>query len=172
MLKQIIPLKKVIYNELVDLKLEKLWLTDDEFKAVETLVEALEIVEVGSRKLCSRKVTLGKADEIFEKMLVKLYKLKSDIGRKLYNSVEYRVNERRNKVLATLQAFLEDHEFFEHIEQGEDMKMLEYADRTEMKRLAKELYTRLFLNSRHDAVEIIQLDTNTPGKECDCSVCN
>ena len=163
MLKCYMQLREIIDNELMHLKLRSLILSDQEFESIKVLVETLDIVEVGSRKLCRRKVTLASADEIFEFMLRKLYKLKSPIGQQLYKSVEFRINERRNKTLATLQAFLEDHEFLEQIELDEGMKMLEYADKTELKKLASEVYNRLFLNSEVTEVDVTGNPDN-PGK--------
>ena len=90
------------------MKLQKLFLSDEEFGAVESLVAALEVVEINSRKLCRRNDTLASADKIFEFMLAKLYKQTSSIGRQLYTSVEARIKERRNVDLSTLPAFLAD----------------------------------------------------------------
>ena len=161
MLKRFIKLKEMVYNELIALKLQALILTEDEFDAVKELVEALEIVEIGSRKLCRRKATLASADRILELMLSKLYKLTTDIGQKLYHSVESRITSRRNKNVATLQAFLEDHEFLDQLEQGE-LKMLDYADRSVVLELACYLYKRLFITE--EEIEIMDNDPDNPGK--------
>ena len=158
MLKEFITYEEFINSELGYMKLQKLFLTEEECETVKNLVAALEVVEIASRKLCGRIVTLAIADTIFEKLLEKLYKQTSPLSRQLYHNVEYRINERRDKTLSTLQAFLENNEFFEELEQ-DDVKMLEYADRKEIFELAGELYKRLFLDSNDGEAEVVDLAT-------------
>ena len=95
--------------------------------------------------------------------MAKLYKLTTPIGRQLYASVESRIKERRNKKAATLQAFLEDHEFLDELEQG-SFKMLGYADRTEVVELACYLYKRLF-GSEDSEVEMVDDNPDNPGMQ-------
>ena len=161
MLKKYVLLRNIIDKTLIDLKLQSLILSEEEFHHVKDLVEALEIVEVGSRKLCQRKVTLGLADRILEFMLAKLYKLTTSIGIQLYTNVESRIKERRNKGASTLQAFLEDHEFLDEIEHG-GIRRLEYAQRNEITKLACFLYIRLFKSDDEDPQTIE--DPDDPGK--------
>ena len=175
MLIRFLILEEIINSTLIQLKLRSLILTEEELQSVKDLVEALKPIEKGSRKLCSRKTTLGKADKILEIMLGKLYKLTTPIGQQLFSSVESRVKDRRNKTAATLQAFLEDHEFLEEIEQG-DMKMLDYTERKELIESACFLYKRLFASntpmtsakdttqdSRESEMEIVDVDPDDPG---------
>ena len=162
MLTDFVKLEEIITNTLIKLKLRSLILDEDELQSVKDLVQALKPIEKCSRKLGTRKVTLGKADQLLEILLSKLYSLTTPIGRQLYASVESRVRERRNKNAATLQAFLENHEFLEEIEQGE-MKMLEYAARTEVVELGCYLYKRLF-DSEDSEAEIHDENPHDPGK--------
>ena len=163
MLNRFIALEKIINNTLIHLNLRSLILNEEELTSVKNLVEALKPIEKGSRKLGHRKVTLGKADQFLELMLAKLYKLTTPIGRQLYASVESRIKERRNKKAATLQAFLEDHEFLDELEQG-SFKMLGYADRTEVVELACYLYKRLF-GSEDSEVEMVDDNPDNPGMQ-------
>ena len=154
MLQKFLELEDIIYHTLRDLKLRSLFLDETEIDSLKALVEALKQVEIGSRKLCRRKVTLGKADKIFELMLEKLYKLTTPIGRELFTSVESRIKERRNKNTATLQAFLEDHEFFNQLEEG-NVKFLDYAPRKEVFQTACFLYKRLFPSEASEVEEVV-----------------
>ena len=83
----------------------------------------------------------------------------SSIGRQLYTSVEARIKERRNVDLSTLQAFLEDYEFLNEIEES-GVKILTYAARDDMKKLACDLYMRLFHNSKNEEMIV---DTGAGG---------
>ena len=51
-----------IKKALVDFNEEALFPTDDEVSTIKDLVEALSIVEAGSRSLCAQKETLATAD--------------------------------------------------------------------------------------------------------------
>ena len=162
MIQTFLELEDIIFHTLRDLKLRSLFLDEAEIESLKALVEALKQVEIGSRKLCRRKVTLGKADRIFELMLEKLYKLTTPIGQELFTSVESRIKERRNKNTATLQAFLEDHEFFNQLEE-DDVKFLDYASRKEAFECACFLYKRLFPAERAP-VEVIDENVDDPAK--------
>ena len=164
MLRIFIILEDIINSTLIHLNLRSLILNEEELQSVKDLVEALKPIEKGSRKLGSRKMTLGKADKILEIMLGKLYKLTTPIGHQLFSSVESRIKERRNKTAATLQAFLEDHEFLDTIEQG-DMKMLDYTDRTELIESACYLYKRLYVSedSADSEMEVVDDNPDDPG---------
>ena len=78
----------------------------EEIKTIKQLVDALEIVEAGTRALCRRDVNLAVADEIFEYIIEELRKLNTPIALRLELAVEDRVAERRLKEAATLLAYL------------------------------------------------------------------
>lgn len=159
MVRIFILLEDVITNTLFHLKLRSLILEESELQSLKDLVEALKPIEKATRKLCSRKTTLGKADKILEIMLAKMYKLTSPIGRQLYASVVKRAKERRNMNMATLQAFLEDHEFLEEIEQA-DMLILEYTERSELIKSACYLYKRLFVSEDSENSDTVNMEVD------------
>ena len=75
-------------------------------------------------------------------MLKDLRDLQTPIATKLYNSVKTRIEERRNYGMSTLLAYLSKPKFLETTHE----KILHYATRGELVRLARILYDRLFQN--------------------------
>ena len=140
MLKRFIEVLGPIRHALVDFKKAHMIPSQTEIDIIEELIEPLDIIEACTRLLCSRDVNLAKADQIFEYALRELHKLESDIGKRLCEEVEYRINERRQKTVATLLAYLENPMFLNH---NRNLK-LEYASKTEIQKLAKEILLRLF----------------------------
>ena len=82
--------------------------------------------------------------QTFEWMIRELRKLDTEFGMALTASVEKRINERRLAGLSTLQAYLENPQFLDHTI-GEP-KLLEYANKTAITTLIKDIYMRLFMD--------------------------
>ena len=120
---------------------------EDEIDMLLELVEALEILEAGTRILCSRDMDLARADEVFEYMLSELRKLSSSIAHRLELAVEERIHERRLMEASTLLAYLKDPGFIDRktTKTGEN-KILPYANRKEITNLARDIQIRLFNN--------------------------
>ena len=114
--------------------------TEDEINTIKALVDALEIVEAGTRALCSRDTDLAVADQIFEYTITELRKLHTTISYRLEIALENRISERRLKVESTLLGYLKNPKF---LHDGE--KVLTYANKSEITKLARDLYIRLFL---------------------------
>ena len=75
-------------------------------------------------------------------MLKDLRDLETPIARKLFTSVKNRIEERRQYGLSTLLAYLTKPKFLDTTH----LKILHYATREEIVRLARILYDRLFQN--------------------------
>lgn len=120
---------------------------EDEIDMLLELVEALEIVEAGTRILCSRDMDLARADEVFEYILSELRRLNSSIAHRLELAVEERIHERRLMEASTLLAYLKDPGFIDRktTKTGEN-KILPYANRKEITNLARDIHIRLFNN--------------------------
>ena len=140
MLKRFLEIMKSIEHALLDINKGSMFLDRHEVDLIESLIEPLDIIEACSRKLCSRDVNIAEADRIFEYELRELQKLKSDIGQRFAEEIEYRITERRLKTAATLLAYLENPMFQSSIKNP----TLEYANKTEIQRLARDVLLRLF----------------------------
>lgn len=143
-IKRFLKMQKPVYNALQDLKKAALFLEPEEIETLESVVTTLKHVELGARKICQRDITLASADLIFEFMLKRLKGETSLIGQKMFRSVEFRIVERRDKVLSTLQGYLESPTFLDDVE-NDKTKVLEYASRYLITNLAHELLLRLNL---------------------------
>ena len=69
-------------------------------------MDALEIVEIGAVALCNRDFDLVDADITLNNMLKSLQDDFSDISVKLYNALEKRILQRRDKNLFGLARYL------------------------------------------------------------------
>ena len=142
MIKRFLQLRTPIHKTLIDFKKQAMFPTDTEMSILEELVEALEIVEVGTRMLCERKTTLADADKIFEFVLKKLKESNGTISSLLREKIIVRINQRRLPKLSTLQAYLENPKFIEEMEGYNNA--LEYATLEEIVETAQNLYQRLY----------------------------
>ena len=61
-------------------------------------------------------MTLSSADLVYEFMLKKLRQETSLIGLQMYESVKNRINMRRQKVLSTLQGYMENPSYLEDVQ--------------------------------------------------------
>ena len=129
----------------------------DEINVIKALSDALEIVEAGTRRLCSRDVDIAVADEIFEYILKELRKLNSSIAIRLEVAILDRVTERRLKEAATLLAYFKDPKFLSRV--SKEHFVLEYASKTAIRNLIRDIYLRLFHSGPTDQ---IASETNQP----------
>ena len=82
-------------------------------------------------------------------MVKELRKLKSSFGMALTTEVEYRIEERRQKNLSTLQAYLEDPKFLDGGLRSD--RVLPYASKSAITTVAKDIYNRLFNENEPEA---------------------
>ena len=134
--------------------------SDEELDGIKALVDALEIVEAGTRRLCARDVDLAKADRIFEYILKELRLLDSRIAERLEAAVHERIIERRQKEASTLLAYLKDPTFLTRVSKGK--LILDYANKTTIRTLAKDLYMRLFPTENQPQGDNITEDVVSP----------
>ena len=82
--------------------------------------------------------------QIFEYIIGELRKLNTPIAFRLETAVEERFTERRLKEAATLLAYLRDPRFLEPSYPGYDDRVLDYSDKKEITKFAKDLYISAF----------------------------
>jgi hypothetical protein len=143
MLQRFLKMKVVVPKALIDHGQSALFLSDPELSLISELVEALEIVECGTRALCRRDATLSSGDLIFEFMIQKLNGLESQFAVQLGNAVQTRIEERRLPGLAALQGYLENPVFLDSI--VETGAKLFYPGRNDIAKLARDQFVRLFV---------------------------
>jgi hypothetical protein len=143
MLQRFLKMKVVVPKALIDHGQSALFLSDPELSLISELVEALEIVECGTRALCRRDATLSSGDLIFEFMIQKLNGLESQFAVQLGNAVQTRIEERRLPGLAELQGYLENPVFLDSI--VETGAKLFYPGRNDIAKLARDQFVRLFV---------------------------
>ncbi len=69
MLQRFLKLKTIIPKVLIELAQSSIFLADAKVAMIEDLVQALEVIEVGTLVLCCQEATLSPADQILKYML-------------------------------------------------------------------------------------------------------
>ena len=162
MLKQFIDNEDPVYHVMRDFKMDmSLMPTEEEMTILKPIVEALSYIDSVGRKIGARKATLASADFMFEKLIGKLSTIDSPFAMRLNGAVQTRIEERRLTILSTLMAFLENPSFLDSTRNLH----LQYADRNELIKSAKELLIDLKL----DKDEEPEQNENIGGQEMEHS---
>ena len=82
--------------------------------------------------------------QIFEYVIGELRKLDTSTALRLEMAVEERCNERRLKDASTLLAYLRDPQFLDPSYPGFEERVLQYSEKKEITKFARDVYIRLF----------------------------
>ena len=108
MLERHVDIEPAIYSALKDLGKGDMFPEKNETEFIVQIVDAIAIVSSASIELQKRDCTLAEADRVLEFSLKELSELDSSFSERMYFALESRILERRNKVLSTLHAYLEN----------------------------------------------------------------
>ena len=112
-------------------------------------MDALEIVEIGAVALCNRDFDLVDADITLNNMLKSLQDDFSDISVKLYNALEKRILQRRDKNLFGLARYLNPDVGIDYDTMRKASK-LPYPEKKNLAELARKYYVRLHSEKTQD----------------------
>jgi len=113
MIKRLLEVRKSVSKALVELEMQDLMLTESEVLLLDSLSDALDVIETASLALGRRDCTLFKSERIFKYLLKQLSEQQSCIGNDLYEEVRGRILERRQRHLAgNIEFFLMFNKFF------------------------------------------------------------
>lgn len=122
-----------------------------EIIVLNNLVAALKPIRVVVEILSSNQMNVKGSDIILEKLLNKLENQSSNIGRQLYDSVRYRIQERRNEIVASILLYLSSPN--EYKKKKTESK-LSYLPKTQIIEESKKLLSRLFPQGEvHDSTD-------------------
>ena len=144
--------------------------TEDEYKVISDLANALTVFEIITLELSKRDANIAQADREFEWALMTLKSFKTSIANRLYQSLYTRITERRQKDLSTLLGFLENPKFFAMLKN--DKKHLTYSSKKEIAKAALDLYLRLYShddaqNEENHEVVVIEGTSNENAENVD-----
>lgn len=108
------------------------------------LVHALQPVRVAVEFLSSNNINLLETDVLLEELLVQLQSQKSSIGKKLFDSVSNRVNERRLPKIASIALYLNDPSSYSKVIKS---KKLTYCTKDQVMEESVKLLKRLHENT-------------------------
>jgi hypothetical protein len=134
MVKRFLEMKEVVKKALIELDNEDDFPSHSECEALSDVVEALDIIESGTKELSKDSSSLHTADLVFEYMLHKLEGLSSPIGHELFLSVKKRILERRKVTLSGLLGMLEEAAGYK--DTREESKFLSYPHHSDVTNLA------------------------------------
>ena len=134
MLRRFHLLKGDIQKALVDHSQLDVFLSAEEEAVLQDLIDVLETLELGTVSISANDYSILDADRVFEFMLQQLKENPSDISQKMYEILDCRFEERRNKELAGV---------LFHLSATQD-SALTYPTKTETMKTIRDLYARLF----------------------------
>ena len=143
MLVRFLKIKNSIKKALVDLDKSELFPNKEEIHILKSLCDALEIVSIGSQKICAQRCTLTQANDIFDFMFDQLESLETHIASNIYSALKTRIIQRREDSLTSLLLYLENSEDYKY-------SSLKFESRTKLAQFAQILYDRLFPHEERD----------------------
>lgn len=144
MIGRFLEVKECVLVALSDIGSSYMW-NETQFVKTLQLYNALRPIRIAAEGLGRRDANLLTSEGIFDFLFSELKKLNTEISLKLLNTLEKRIQERRQVELSTLLLYLQNPQNIYSIDKKS--KVLLYASRTNIISMAKNILFRIFPNS-------------------------
>jgi len=108
MLERFLKIKNSIKKALIDLKLEHLFIEEDDVKNIETLSNTLKPITMAVNELSRRNMNLLTSEGVFKFLFESLETQQTEFSNSMILSLKLRLEERRNKNIISIINFLQN----------------------------------------------------------------
>lgn len=142
MLERFYKLRKCILKAMIDLKID-ISMSSNELEVVNEIIKTLRPVKLGMERLGKRDTNLLSAEAILKFIISELTEVQTPFSFRMKSTIQWRIQERRNKSLVGLLKFLNNSENYEV--PNETNSDLPLPEKSELADIAKKLLERLFI---------------------------